>query len=311
MPCMNTSAPSLILHHYNESPYAEKIRSLLGYKGLAWQSVITPKQMPKPDLTALTGGYRKVPVLQIGADVYCDTRLIAQVIEELHPTPATTGALWSEVVAHWVDVNLFGKSVAFTFSQIIDFLDDTFLADRAAMSGHSGLTRDMVKLSGPLARQNLATELRWVEQGLSAGAPFVNGTHPGHGDFTLYCALWFARFGRFDFSGLPATDAWMKRMKAFGQGDRTEMVAEAALDVARDSTPLPLPYESQSPDPSGIALGMRVSVQPEVMGKETVEGELVGVSPERLTLRLNSERCGQVHVHFPRVGYKVRRMQPT
>ncbi|HET8871741.1 MAG TPA: glutathione S-transferase family protein [Aquabacterium sp.] len=308
---MNTSASTLILHHYNESPYAEKIRSLLGYKGLAWQSVITPKQMPKPDLTAMTGGYRKVPVLQIGADVYCDTRLITQVIEERHPLPATTGTSWSEVVAHWVDANLFGKAVAFTFSQIIDFLDDAFLADRAAMSGRSEMTRDMVKLSGPLARQTLTTELQWVEQGLSAGAPFVNGTYPGHGDFALYCALWFARFGRFDFSRLPATDAWMKRMKALGQGARTEISAEVALDTARDATPQPLTYECQTPDPAGIALGMRVSVQPEVMGKESVEGELIGLSPERLTLRLASERCGQVNVHFPRVGYKVRRSQPT
>ena len=68
----------LILHHYWESPYAEKIRRLMGMKSLSWRSVIIPMVMPKPDLTALTGGYRKTPVLQIGADVYCDTDLIAR-----------------------------------------------------------------------------------------------------------------------------------------------------------------------------------------------------------------------------------------
>jgi len=52
----------LILHHYPTSPFAEKIRLIFGYKKLAWQSVIIPRIMPKPELTALTGGYRRTPV---------------------------------------------------------------------------------------------------------------------------------------------------------------------------------------------------------------------------------------------------------
>jgi glutathione S-transferase len=59
-------APELVLHHYWMSPYAEKIRCILGFKKLAWKSVLIPIVMPKPDLVALTGGYRKTPVLQIG-----------------------------------------------------------------------------------------------------------------------------------------------------------------------------------------------------------------------------------------------------
>ncbi len=49
----------MILHHYETSPYAEKVRLGLGLKGLAWASVEIPVIMPKPDLTALTGGYRQ------------------------------------------------------------------------------------------------------------------------------------------------------------------------------------------------------------------------------------------------------------
>ena len=73
----------LVLHHFDWSPYAEKVRVLLGIKGLAWRSVQIPMVMPKPDLTALTGGYRKTPVLQVGADIYCDTSLIADVLATL------------------------------------------------------------------------------------------------------------------------------------------------------------------------------------------------------------------------------------
>ena len=63
----------IILHHYDLSPYAEKIRLALGLKALPWRSVQAPMVMPKPDLIELTGGYRRVPVLQLGADIYCDT----------------------------------------------------------------------------------------------------------------------------------------------------------------------------------------------------------------------------------------------
>jgi glutathione S-transferase len=66
----------LILHHYDFSNYLEKVRLALGYKKLNWRSVIIPAMNPKPDLIPLTGGYRRTPVLQIGADVYCDTQLI-------------------------------------------------------------------------------------------------------------------------------------------------------------------------------------------------------------------------------------------
>ena len=68
----------LILHHYTTSPFSEKIRLILGFKQLAWKSVLIPSIMPKPDVVALTGGYRKTPFLQVGADIYCDTALIAR-----------------------------------------------------------------------------------------------------------------------------------------------------------------------------------------------------------------------------------------
>ena len=94
----------LILHHYPTSPFAEKVRLMMGFKRLAWHSVVIPMTMPKPDLTALTGGYRKTPVLQIGADIYCDTALICDVLEQLAPTPtlypeADKGA--ARIVAQW------------------------------------------------------------------------------------------------------------------------------------------------------------------------------------------------------------------
>lgn len=301
----------IVLHHYNESPYAEKIRALLGYKGLKWRSVMVPRIAPKPDMVALTGGYRKVPVLQIGADVFCDTRLIAWELERLAPAPsAKAGAGWSDVVEHWVDLNLFGKAVAYTFGKNVDYLPDEFLADRAALRG-APFDREVLKRAVPLAEQELAVNLAWVESGLVA-QPFVNGGAPASGDFTLYSTLWFARNGRFDFSHFPATAAWMERMKAFGHGERVDMTADEALALAAAHEPAALTYDIVSPDACGLSLGQRVSVAPELLGHGTaVQGELVGINAQRLTLALRGERAGQVHIHFPRLGYRIREVKPS
>jgi glutathione S-transferase len=52
----------IILHHYPESHFAEKIRRILAYKGRPWRGVEQPFMMPKPDLIPLTGGNRRIPV---------------------------------------------------------------------------------------------------------------------------------------------------------------------------------------------------------------------------------------------------------
>src|ERR1700729_3493180 len=107
----------LILHHYAMSPFSEKIRLIMGFKRLAWRGVSIPNVMPKPDVIALTGGYRKTPILQIGADIYCDTSLIAEVVEAMAPSPTLypkAAAAASRTLAQWADSTLFWTAVAYT-----------------------------------------------------------------------------------------------------------------------------------------------------------------------------------------------------
>ena len=75
------SAP--ILHHYPASLFSEKVRTLFGYLDIEWQSVTIPPIMPRPHLMPLSGGYRRTPILQIGADVYCDTQIICRKLAAL------------------------------------------------------------------------------------------------------------------------------------------------------------------------------------------------------------------------------------
>ena len=107
----------LILHHYPTSPFSEKVRLVLGLKRHAWRSVIVPTIMPKPDVVALTGGYRRTPFMQIGADVYCDSALMCRVIDRIGPEPPlypAESAGMAEIVAQWADTSLFWTAVPYT-----------------------------------------------------------------------------------------------------------------------------------------------------------------------------------------------------
>jgi glutathione S-transferase len=126
----------IVLHHYDTSPYSEKVRLGLGLKGLAWASVEIPIIMPKPDLTALTGGYRKTPVLQIGADIYCDSQLIMRELERRYPSPSfyPAGRGTADALAWWAEKTMFSPAVGIAFAKRPDALPEGFLEDRAKFS---------------------------------------------------------------------------------------------------------------------------------------------------------------------------------
>jgi glutathione S-transferase len=212
---------------------------------------------------------------------------------------------FASLVENWVDINLFGRAVSFTFGSLADMLPDELLADRAALRG-GPLERAALKAAVPLAAQELKLQLVWVEQAL-LGRDFINGNAPSGGDFTLYSTLWFLSNGGFDFKPFPQITAWLLRMKGFGRGQFSDMGAGEALALARSSTPRPLPGDAVQADASGLVAGQKVSIAPEMLGHGTsVVGELVALSAERMTVKVSNEQCGVVHVHFPRLGYRIR-----
>ena len=134
----------LILHHYGTSPFSEKIKTILAYKDLPWRAVEQPTIMPKPQLIPLTGGYRRIPVLQIGADVYCDTQLIARVIERRHPQPSiyppgTEGSchVWNL----WADRLFFWTTASILFALIGEHVPKEFRRRDAALGAAGGKLR--------------------------------------------------------------------------------------------------------------------------------------------------------------------------
>jgi glutathione S-transferase len=306
----------LILHHYPTSPFAEKVRLILGHKQLAWKSVFIPMIMPKPELTALTGGYRKTPVLQIGADVYCDTALICDVLEQLAPTPtiypeAVKGA--ARIVAQWADSALFTASMAYNFQPagVAQVFAGTpaegvqaFVADRAAM--RSGAAR----MSSTDASATYKSYLRRIASMLH-GQDFLFGAQPCVADFAAYHPLWFTQERTPALAGIldatPDVKNWMLRMQAIGHGTPSKCSAQEALQLAVSSTPAAVQGEVFQ-DEHGVALGTRVVIAADNFGLEPTEGELIAATRTRYTLRRTDDRSGTVHVHFPRVGFTLKKV---
>ena len=306
--------PDLILHHYPTSPFGEKVRLMLGYKKLTWKSVTIPMIMPKPDVVALTGGYRKTPVLQVGADIYCDTALIADVLEHLQPEPSfypEPSKGMGRTLAHWADTTLFFTAMGFSFqpagvAQLFagahPDATKAFAADRQSM--RSGAPR----MAAADATSAYKSYLRRMSDMLDEW-PFLLGTEPSIADFSAYHPLWFTRTRTPAMAGVlnatPAVLEWMDRMAAIGHGEFGQFTSLEAIAVAAAATPAPL-HDDVFQDDHGIALGSRVTVSSESFGPEPTEGELVAATRMHFTLRRTDARAGLVHVHFPRIGYQLK-----
>ncbi|BCX70343.1 MULTISPECIES: glutathione S-transferase family protein [Pseudomonas] len=305
----------LILHHYPTSPFAEKARLLLGFKGLSWRSVKISPVMPKPDLTALTGGYRKTPVLQIGADIYCDTALIARRLEQEKALPAffpegqemiaATFAAWADSVVfqHAVSLVFQPESVAVRFGNLPPEAIKAFLADRAGLFSGGSTT----KLTAEQARHQWPTIMARLEQQLQREEGDYLFGEPSIADFAMAHPLWFLKATPVTsplVDNYPAVSAWLARVLGFGHGAPSEMTSEEALAIARNATPAALPDE-QFIDPNGFEAGQQVVIAATDYGVDPVAGALMFAGGEELILRREDPRGGVVHVHFPRLGFRI------
>ena len=303
----------IILHHYPTSPFAEKVRRVLAYKKLPWKSVTIPAVMPKPDLMALTGGYRRTPVLQIGADVYCDTAIICDLLERIAPAPTLYPAPvagQARLLAHWADSTLFWTVIPFVFQPagVQDILGhlkpeemQAFAADRAAMRGN------MPRMHPSDAAAALPQYLRWLDDMLAGGSPFLLGAQASIADFSVYHCLWFlarAKTLAVMLEETPRLLAWMRSIAAFEQVAPETVSAVEALESARASTPAP--DSASFLDTHGIAAGAQVTVTPSDYGMDPVAGELVMASEREYAVRRSDDRAGIVVVHFPRIGFQLR-----
>ena len=304
----------LILHHYDFSNYSEKVRLALGFKGLAWQSVIIPPIAPKPDLMPLTGGYRRTPVLQIGADIYCDTNLIVAELERRFPDPTLFPpdlSAIAEAITFWAENRLFRPISLFVSGSNLEHLPAGLQADRSVMRGlpppsAEAMARAVTR-NAPLVR----LQLRKVEDMLSDGRTWIAGEAPTVADLAVYHALWFftARTQLLapEIAAFARINEWMSRIRAIGHGSPTPLAAADALGTASAATP-EKPRSSQrfEEDPE---IGTHVRMRADDYGRDPVEGELVFLETNEVALKRDDPQVGAMVVHFPRLGYDLRSLR--
>ena len=311
---------SIILHHYETSPFSEKIRLALRLKNLAWASVDVPVIMPKPDLMPLTGGYRRTPILQIGSDVYCDTALILRELESRFRIPSLNlpgheGV--SAMISAWTDNKWFQTSVGIIFAHLGDNMPEAFREDREKLTGRPFDTEAMAA-AAPMLRDQWRAQLMWIEErlqgGTGAGAGnYIISTKPGMADVHAHMNVWFVAHSVPDFvaecfEGAPRTKAWYERLNEATGPDPEILTPGAALEIARETGPRLVAAVADGREPQGLDVGEQIAVAPDDYGQDWVTGTLVHADAQRVIIARSTDDLDTINVHFPRAGYLVRRV---
>jgi len=297
----------IILHQYVSSPFSEKIRKIFAHKKVGWRSVEQPVIMPKPKLIPLTGGYRRIPVMQIGADVWCDTGIIIRKIDELFPEP-TIYPDGTEAGCHMInlfaDRRFFFSTTPVIFEKLAPLIGKEFLEDRSKMMRNANF--EEITLLAPDARNYVRAYLDNLDRTL-AKQPFILGSSFSLADAACFHCVWFLRAEPTAFAiaqKFPGLMKWFERIDAMGYGAVKPMDPDEALTIARESTPA-TKQSSDSGDPNGLIPGVRVSVTPEDYGFDPVIGTVVASSIYEIAVERQDPELGRIVNHFPKLGFRI------
>ena len=284
---------------------------MFGLKDITWTSVRINRIMPRPDLMPMTGGYRRTPVMQIGADIYCDSQLIIRTLDRLFPDPPLYAAgdeALAFALAPWFDRLLTETAVPLVFSDGRS-LDPAFARDREMVMERPFVDVAAWRDAAPHAADWLRAQLDWIDAQLSDGREWLGGAEPGLLDVFAYPNLGFLAEMGADTSlidRLPAVRAWAQRVRPLAETSTAGIGAEEAIAIARTATPAPYGEVAEG-EPNGLRFGDRVVVRANDYGRDPVVGELVSASAQQVTIRRTDQRIGDVAVHFPRYGFRVER----
>jgi len=302
----------IILHHYGLSPFAEKVRTALGLKGLAWRSVDVAPLPPRPLLNALTGGYRRIPVLQVGADIYCDTNVILPTLERLCPSPTlypNGSAGVAQGLAFAWERALWVPTIGVLSHYIGDQLPAEFIKDRK--EGYLGFDMSKAAMAPDLPRhlQAVHAHYGWLKTALASGRPFLFGDSPSALDLACWQTTFLLRkncpAAVDELLGLAPLVPWFDRIAAIGHGTSTPMTSEEALSAAQAASPAPVTHLQPDGDPAGLKAGASVVVTPDDNARVPVAGTLVAASASEVVIHRRDEQAGDLHLHFPRLGFDV------
>ncbi|NDD24548.1 MAG: glutathione S-transferase family protein [Betaproteobacteria bacterium] len=300
-----------ILHHYEFSTFSEKIRTALGAKQLTWKSVDIPGMPPRPLLTPLTGGYRRAPVLQIGADIYCDTHAILSALERFKPNPSLFPA-GQEGLARGLGFAWERQMWVPTIGVLVHFIGEhippEFIKDRK--EGYLGIDISKAAMAPQFEEhvQFVRAQIAWLAQCVTAHK-YVLGDQLSAADLACWQTIFLLRK-----NCPPEVDAllnlgpilpWYERIAAIGHGTHSVMSAEEAFEVAKAAKPMPITHIAAGGNPEGISVGSKVSVTPEDNARVPVVGTLLACDAFNMVIHRHDDVAGDLNVHFPRLGYTL------
>ena len=302
--------PELILHHYPASPISEKIRVIFGLKNISWRSVEIPNLPPKPDVIPLSGGYRRTPIMQIGADIFCDSQRILSEIERQHPSPSINMGL-IQISNHWSD-QLFHPIVAVAIASSSDVFPKDFLEDRKRLFLGNYVDIESVKTQIPNFTAQIRAQFSWAEKSIENNHGYLLGKEASIADASLFALTWFIRRrwanGAEFMEEFPGVCLWEQSIKNIGHGTSVDMASLEALDVAQN-TETTFDSKSDINDKQNIEVGDHVTIVfDENTGETPVGGEVHTIDRNSIGLLHTNERVGTVCIHFPRVGYRIERI---
>ena len=306
---INMASPTLILHQYDISPFSQKAQKMMGLKELSWQSVEMPMIAPKPDVEALTGGYRGTPVLQIGRDVFIDNWMIARALDEFDasgPAINAQGGLREAALYAWGE-RLFTPLLHAALAAYQSEWDADFLADRKRV--FPDVDFDTLNVSDPDRRSQVRAYLGTVEAQLGLDQDFLGGAQADSCDIHVWGMVWMIH------SALPAlmpivetfprlTD-WYERVSAFGTGDREDVKIDVAWQSLKDGPARPLP-DTPDQEPLASWVGEMVDIAAGSADRGSASGRLLAVDHEQVVLGVEPISGEAAQVWFPRFGYHLR-----
>jgi len=141
--------------------------------------------------------------------------------------------------------------------------------------------------------QQLVAHLAWFRTIMADGRPFMLGDEVSAADLAAYPSIWFLRkWGGAETERLLPIKpllAWVERVGALGYGDPEEIFGAAALDVARQAAPAAIDLPKDG-DPTGLRAGANVTVTPDDVGRDPVEGVFMGANDREVVIPLRPAR---------------------
>jgi len=325
----------VILYHYDASPFATKIKNILTLKGIPHKRVAVTPILPRPELSEyLNIAYRRIPILAIGKDVYCDSSLIASVLERRFPPSEGYGTLFPKRVGggktdtglikalamFWSDRTIFPLAAN---SLPYDKFDKKFIKDRESWMGTSFDIQEMLA-SQPELKSTFASHMALIEEQLSDSRQWLMDTEtPSLIDISVHFILaWISRFKNMsdllDGKTFPQTTAFVKRMSEYldrlsanKSGSFENITGKEAAELIASSSSLPPEvFDDVESARLKVALGELASVTPTDNGKIPVTGRLVALTREEAVVETKGS-IASVLCHFPRLNFVVKPQSNT